>query len=200
MPCMSIIRAGVLRGKQHGGALRFTKTKKMLRTYTTISLLCCISAPLYAGNAVKFSSAYTDLSKDCKWLFEESQLQEGQDNALTCPGYGGFSLQIDASGTYSTLHVTNTNSEFRLPRTPILRNNRKGMVEWRMANAKPFAIIVRSLTLDKSGEVGSERLAVLGLQDFESIDGYVETTGNSLANEQARNLADIAYAKSRRKF
>ena len=170
----------------------------MLRTYTTIFLLCCISTPLYASDAVKFSSAYTDLSKDCKWLFGESQLQEGQDNSLVCPGHGGFSLQIDASGTYSTLHVTNTNSEFRLPRTPILRHNRKGVVEWRMANAKPFAIIVRSLTLDKSGEVGPERLVVLGLKDFESIDSYVETTGNSLANEHARNLADTSYAKSSR--
>jgi hypothetical protein len=129
-------------------------------------------------------------------MFKESELEEGQDNSLICRGYDGFILQIDALAMYNALHVTKKNSGFSLSQTPILSDYRKGVVEWRMANMKPFAIIVRSLDMDKNGDAISERLVVIGLKGFEFISDSVKAKGNPRANEQARSLADTAYSTS----
>ena len=147
-----------------------------------------------SAEEVQFSSMYTDLSKDCKWAFKESDLKEGQDNSLSCRGYDGFNLYIDFSATDTFLVAKKSDADFVLDSEILIPNHQKGMVEWRMANKKPFAIIARS----KKSEIENDKknstfLVIRGLKGFESLNASINATGNTRANDEARNLADNAY-------
>jgi hypothetical protein len=48
----------------------------MIKDFISVFLLCCVWLSVHAADTVQFSSAYTDLSKDCKWLFKESELSK----------------------------------------------------------------------------------------------------------------------------
>lgn len=176
----------------------------MIKTFLNAFILCYIGISMYAHASVdiKFTSSYTNLSKDCRWAFKESQLQEGQDNSLTCNGYDAYSIQIDPIGIEGVLHI-NKGSEFNLDPSPIVPDSGKGMIEWRMANKRPFAIIVRSLSPDSfTGDTFTEKkeyLMVLGLKNYEFINYTVDVKNIPIANQQARDLADAAYIKNHNK-
>jgi hypothetical protein len=150
--------------------------------------------------SVTFSSAYTYLSKECNWAYPESDLAEGQDNALACKGFDKYRLFIYFSALDSFLTIQLKANPDKVILNPAVAgiNEKKGVVEWRMANGIPFAIIVRSKEYSNTEEgrkVFKESLIVRGLEHFSGISGSVSVRNNKRANEEARNLADDGYNK-----
>jgi hypothetical protein len=164
--------------------------------------LAVLSAGLVISQASQaktvFSSAYTDLSKDCLWDADDKDLQEGQDSSLTCRGVGGYQIVIYFSAMFNHMNIKSVNANKDNPEyvwqidIPIT-NFEKGKVEWRLANGKPFAIIARAFT--RSAEMGEnppQELSVKGLKGFEHIRGSIDVKQRD-ANLRARELADKAY-------
>lgn len=129
----------------------------------------------------KFTSVYTDLEKQCKNAFKE--VGEGQDMPLVCKGYGGYKISIGYSAMYSHLAAETLNGKNVIPLATAEGSNYGKKVEWRLANGKPFAVIVRA----------NDKLYVKGLRGYEKIDYDVDAKTPN-ANQQARDLADKAYA------
>jgi hypothetical protein len=162
---------------------------------------------LAAGPA--FTSAYTDLNKDCKAAMKEDQVGGGQDMPLRCKGYGGYYLYIGYSAWASHLSVGKVDGSFStgLVNAGLSYGDEPGRkVEWRMADGKPFAVIARASGYDenKAAETGDspyqdkyktgEWLIVKGLKGYERIDAKVDAKEPN-ANEKAREAADSSYAK-----
>ncbi|MBU4230955.1 MAG: hypothetical protein KJ822_04955 [Proteobacteria bacterium] len=59
------------------------------------------------GAETRFSSNFTDLTKDCKDAFKE--VGEGQDMPLNCRGYGGYYINIDYSAFASHITINTIN-------------------------------------------------------------------------------------------
>jgi hypothetical protein len=150
--------------------------------------------------SVSFSSAYTYLSKECKWAYSESELSEGQDNALLCRGFGKYQIYIYFSAMNSWLSI-----RLKDDPDPVIFESaiggideKKGVVEWRMANGIPFAIIVRSREYSNQEEgrkLLQESMVVRGLGQYSKISGFVHVSKNMNANEKARRLADDGFNK-----
>jgi hypothetical protein len=155
-------------------------------------------------SAPKFSSVYTDLSKQCKNAVKS--VGEGQDMPLKCKGYGGYEIGIGYSAMSSHLGVQMVGGDMVvsvIPQPLSYYDNKK--VEWRLADGKPFAVIIRvNRYKDEGGslDIGSyseqnktgESLLVKGLKGYENIDGAVDARMPD-ANVKARQLADQSYGK-----
>jgi hypothetical protein len=165
------------------------------------------AVPPAAGPA--FTSAYTDLNKDCKGAVKESELGDGQDMPLKCKGYGGYYVYIGYGATASNMDVQmEGDDDFKV----VLVNEGIGYsdepgrkVEWRMADGKPFAVIVRAANYDeKAWNTGEnpyqdkfklgESLRVKGLKGYEHIYFTVDAK-DPKANEKAREMADSNFVK-----
>ncbi len=173
------------------------------------AVLVCASTfarPAHVGaRATKFSSEYTDLKSQCKPITEADM--EGEDTPLRCAGYGGYEIHIDFSATSSHLTVQpkgHDEDSINLGMQP-LDYDSKHKVEWRLADGKPFAVILRvdnpKDNLDPSEmwrpeNKAGESLLVRGLKGHEQIDFEVNARTPN-ANEKARELADSAYARGR---
>jgi hypothetical protein len=78
-------------------------------------------------------------------------------------------------------------------------NWKQKTVEWRLADGKPFAVIIRMYDYGDDlcqgdNKVKGESLVVRGLKGFEQIEGAVDARTTN-ANAKARELADKGYAK-----
>jgi len=170
------------------------------------------SAPLVAQSAAaqpKFSSAFTNLSTECQDALKS--VGEGQDMPLRCKGYGQYYIYIYYSAFASHIAVkTKGNDDVTIHVTaehPDFSDKRDSKVEWRLADDKPFAVILKVSRYNKevqdTGEnpyqdkyrVG-ETILVKGLTGYENIDFQVNAR-NSNAFGEARKLADSAFLKSR---
>lgn len=174
-------------------------------TCLIIILSLCFAPGGFASNpaAPNFTSAYTDLNKDCKNAFKE--VGEGQDMPLRCKGYGGYYLYIYYSAWASHINAQmqgNDDVTISLAMQELSYSDAKGRkVEWRMANGKPFAVILRvshykestngENPFDEKLKTG-ESLLVKGLKGYEHIDGSVDARTPD-ANTKARQLADSQY-------
>ena len=155
--------------------------------------------------AARFSSVYTNLDKDCKTIKGEPQ---GTDDAYNCKGVGGYRMYVGYAAAATIINVYTRDDE-RIGDIPMQNLNydrAKIKIEWRLADGKPFAVIIR---LDKyGGEQGSafdyfgkkigEELKVVGLKGFEEISFTVDAKTPG-ANAKARELADAAYRQKRKK-
>jgi hypothetical protein len=134
------------------------------------------------------ASEYTDLAKDCRPAFAEVELEEGQDNALRCKGSGDYGLFIYFSAEDAMLTVENTRGDTVFDTPLTLSDYEHGKVEWRIADGRAFAIIVR--VKPKSGP---ETLEIRGVGRHRAIHGNIQVAGRGNANVQARAEADKAY-------
>lgn len=180
-------------------------------TIIALSLLLVVGLTSALGasereRAVKFTSVYTDLNKECRSAMtkqEEKQAERyGQDIPLVCKGYGGYEISLGSHGAMSYLIVQKKGAkeDEKAPVQEMLFINdpiytRK--VEWRLADGIPFAVIFRRDIYDdadptekkKIGEV----LRVVGLKD-ERINFEVDVKKYANPNEEARRMADNAYS------
>ncbi len=167
--------------------------------------LCClfllvgsVSAQKPKKNAPKFSSVYTDLNKACKTIKGEN----GSDDASDCRGIAGYRIYIwdSASTEIIAAEPPDKTDRIIIATQGFDFDQTKVKLEWRMANGKPFAVILRvskyGETNDENPYIGKkigEELVVVGLKGFEKIDFKVDTKIPN-ANAKARELADNSYS------
>ena len=169
--------------------------KKILGAFAFVILIAAS-----VGAQTKFTSVYTSLDQGCKTIKGE----HGSDNAFTCGGAAGYEISIfySAAAMFINANVKATDETFNLATLDLDNDMRKSRVEWRLADGKPFAAILRvpkygpRKTSDLYfGEVVGEELLVRGLRGYEKISGQVDAkTGN--ANAKARAIADKAYSEA----
>jgi hypothetical protein len=165
---------------------------------TTIVLF--LAATSYAQNhSAEFTSAYTDLNKSCKTIAGTG----GTDDASVCRGVGGYQIRVysSAAALHINAEIKATSESFNLATVSIDFDESKTTVEWRMANGKPFAVILRvpkygDPTDDNPyfGKVIGQELRIRGLKGYD-IDLTMDARQPG-ANAKARSLADKAYADS----
>ena len=181
-----------------------------IRSILVVSLLLTICAGLaFAQKKSKpsFTSVYTDMKRDCRTLKEPAaEAEESGDPAGACKGFGGhriFIIHSAWSASYSIEKLKSQDESITLG-TDYSSYGAKGKrVEWRMANGKPFAVIMRigkykertdgENPYTDENRTGS-RLVVKGLKGWEHIDFEVDGA-NPNANMKARAMADQNYSK-----
>ncbi len=137
-------------------------------------------------SATKFSSVYTDSAKQCK----------GAEPVFTCKGYGGYKLVLDIGGVFQTARIDALKSDFSMQIAGFQSIGWNPQVEWRMADGKPFAVIVRVDVNDENADIPKklgEQLIIRGLKGFENISETVDAK-TAQANEKAREIADRGFS------
>ena len=148
----------------------------------------------------KFSSAYTDLKTECRNPVAANN--EGQHTSSYCKGYGDYRIHIFDSATALHINAETLDRQLSIPlATQNLTYDQQGRkIEWRLADGKPFAVILRVFKYSGNGEYPlqqspiGEVLLVKGLAGFEQINHEVNVRGKTKANVRARALADRGYA------
>lgn len=150
---------------------------------------------------VRFASVYSNFTTDCKNFDGEG----GSDGYSLCRGPGGYRIRIyysAASTHYNAEIAKDETSNFPIATASIGHNDRKTRVEWRTANGKPFAVIMRVPTyaaptneMEYYGKVNGSKLVIAGLKGIE-IEGEVNASEPN-PNAKAREIADAAYLKAK---
>ena len=168
-------------------------------------VLLAMTLPGRAAAPVAFTSAYTDLNLRCR--YDDTDSPEGSDAPMYCTGYGNYRLKVSFSAFAADIFVEARNRSFsRLlaeGQAPGYTREKGRKAEWRLADGKPFAVILRAFTYrtdsdgtpDFSCKVG-ERLVIKGLAGFEHIDFTVDARTTPNANVRARQLADDGYSSA----
>lgn len=172
------------------------------------------------GRAPKFSSAYTDMRRDCKSALTKEEERDsearGQDTPQRCKGYGRYHVMVGYTGVGAEqIHIApdfcnvckNEDIVLLIPHDQNPRATATARrVEWRLVDGKPFAVIVRFSRYDPPDnfegspfqdryKVG-ELLLVRGLKGYERVDFDVDAKTPG-ANERAREMADNAFMRGR---
>ena len=155
-----------------------------------------------AQGATRFTSAYTTLTKCGSGMTKKEEKEaeaNGSDIPTRCKGYGGYDVYIYYSACSSNFSLDKGDENIPLGMQAV--DWKQKSVEWRMANGKPFAIIMRVYDYAgdnecaTGGKITSESLMIRGLKGYEHINETVPVKGNPSANVKARDIADKGYAK-----
>lgn len=167
---------------------------------TAIILACAIAE--FSQAKPKFASVYSNFTTNCKNFDGEN----GSDGYSLCRGPGGYRIRVyysAASSYYNAELVKEEGSNFPIAMADLNFNDRKTRVEWRTADGKPFAVIMRVPTYagpkketDYYGPVNGHTLVVVGLKGV-AVDATINAAEPN-ANAKARELADAAYLKAKR--
>ena len=148
-----------------------------------------------------FSSSYTPLTKCGSGMTKQEEREaekHGSDIPSKCKGLAGYAVDISYSACSSSFTLTRGDERISLGMQAI--DWPQKTVEWRLANGKPFAVIMRvyeyagNELCSTAGKIKSESLTVQGLKGYEQIEGSVDARTPN-ANIKARELADKAFAK-----
>ena len=148
-----------------------------------------------------FSSRYTTLTNCGSGMTKKEERdaeKHGSDIPSKCKGLAGYFVDISYSACASSFSLTRRDENIGLGMQAI--DWKQKTVEWRLADGKPFAVIMRTYEYagndlcSSGGKIKSESLMVQGLKGYEHIEGSVDgKTPN--ANVKARELADKGFAK-----
>lgn len=172
------------------------KIKIILLAILTVAVS---SLTVAAQKVTKFTSIYTSLAH-CK----ELKGGEGQDSAFICKGAVGYRVYIyySAAATHIAVETTGGKESIDVSMASIGFETDKTKVEWRLANGKPFAAIIRLPKYDDPkdpteyfGKVIGTELKVIGLKGHKSIEARIDGSEPN-ANAKAREIADGAYSKN----
>ncbi|MEN9353932.1 MAG: hypothetical protein RL318_1257 [Fibrobacterota bacterium] len=97
--------------------------------------------------ADKYTSTYTDMEKDCENAFPEEEAAPGSDIPARCKGPAGNSIYEYYSGmdSYRSIELAGGGDPVSLhPGFSCDRVVYGKMMEWRLRNGKPFALIYRA--------------------------------------------------------
>lgn len=156
--------------------------------------------PVISAPAVAFTSAYTDLNTQCKG---DPKVKEG-DIPQLCKGYGGYRIAIGYSATASSISLESLDGKQtkHLATQAFAYDLQKGRkIEWRMADGKPFAVIMRIVKYREDPNSDNpfdarlkngEALIIKGLPGYDQIDAEVDAKTPE-ANAEARKLADAGF-------
>jgi hypothetical protein len=155
-----------------------------------------------AQGPTRFSSVYSTLTKCGSGMTKKEEREaekHGSDIPSRCRGFGGYVVDISYSACASNITVEKGETRIGLAMQTI--NYTQKTVEWRLANGKPFAVIMRVYEYggndlcSTDGKITGESLIVKGLKGFEQIDEEVKVKGTPNPNVKARELADKGYAQ-----
>ena len=134
------------------------------------------NAVTMAQKPVKFTSVYSSLNKGCKTL----RGGPGTDDASLCRGPAGYEVEVYFSAATMQINAEKRGSDKSagLATLDLTFDDRRTTLEWRLADGKPFAVIMRV------------RIGLVGYDIDESIDAATPH-----ANQKAREAADQAYKK-----
>jgi hypothetical protein len=148
-----------------------------------------------------FTSRYTTLINCGSGMTRKEEREaekHGSDIPSKCKGEGGYFVNISYSACSSSFSLTRGDENISLGMQAI--DWKQKTVEWRMADGKPFAVIMRVYEYagndmcSTAGKIKGESLTVQGLKGYENIEGSVDARTPN-ANVKARELADKGYAK-----
>jgi hypothetical protein len=148
-----------------------------------------------------FSSSYTTLLKCGSGMTKKEEREaekHGSDIPSKCKGLGGYAVDISYSACASSFSLTRGEENISLGMQAV--DWKQKTVEWRLADGKPFAVIMRIYEYagddlcTSAGKIKSESLMVQGLKGFEHIEESVDAKKPN-ANVKAREIADNGYAK-----
>lgn len=170
---------------------------KTTRSIAIIAFIVALAAAVAAQKKPTFTSVYTSLGSGCKIL----RGGDGQDDAKLCPGPGGYQVRIYSSATMTHINAEKKGIDESYPivNVGLDFNESKVKLEWRLANGKPFAVIIRVPKYDGRtddepgvGKVIGEELFVSGIGDYEFISVSIDAKKPN-ANARARAAADKGY-------
>lgn len=156
-------------------------------------------ASVHAPQTPTFSSSYTPLTKCGSGMTKKEEREAekaGQDIPTQCKGPAGYDVYIYYSACSS--HFGIRRGEESIPLDTQAVDWKQKTVEWRLANGRPFAVIMRSYvysgddTCATGGKINGESLLIKGLKGYEHIDGTVDAKTPN-ANLKARELADQGF-------
>jgi hypothetical protein len=176
------------------------KTKIIVvSTFLLLSLTASTFGQKRAVRKTVFTSLYTSLGRGC----QEFDGENGSDGFSICRGPGRYQVRVyySAAATHINAEIRGKDDNFPLAMLSLDFDQRKARVEWRLANGKPFAAILRVPTYGEPtgddqyfGKVIGEALTVRGLKGFSNIDASINAK-RPRANAEARAVADNAYAE-----
>ncbi len=171
-----------------------------------IAVISFVAATNYntesAAAKTRFSSSYTKNLKNCGsgWTKREEREAEnrGQDIPVECKGPGGYTLNIGYSCCAADFSVNRGKQSISL----FIESGewKQETAEWRLADGKPFAIIIRYNTykFDEEkqlmGDDDGEFLLVKGLAGYEHINEKIDVRKTTNPNVKAREIADAGYS------
>lgn len=171
-------------------------------TFTILILL--VAAFAANSQTTKMSSVYTTFTKDCK----PTEKATDQEVPFVCKAVGGFRARIMPAGAWAEeIEIINAAGEVVLTLGTQgygYTSDPKRVLEWRLANGKPFAVIFRvgEFDADKAAESGDnpylakykkgEKLLVRGLTGYTQIDFEVNAREKN-ANVIAQSKADSNF-------
>lgn len=142
-----------------------------------------------------FSSKYTNLDSDCT----SEGGEEGGHVLTTCNNVSGYYISYfdSAANLHFSVQTFGDEDHVNLASQPLSYETKNRKIEWRLANGRPFAVIMRINTFETGddgipGKITGEYLIVKGIGKFGKIDFEVDAK-TSNANEEARKLADNGY-------
>jgi hypothetical protein len=148
-----------------------------------------------------FSSRYTALTNCGSGMTKKEEREaekHGSDIPSKCKGLGGYFVDISYSACASSFSVTRGDENISLGMQAV--DWKQKTVEWRLADGKPFAVIMRTYEYagndlcSNAGKIKGESLVVQGLKGFEHIEESVNAKTPN-ANAKAREIADKGYGK-----
>ncbi len=164
-----------------------------------LGLLLAVNVPAQKTGGTQFTSIYTSLSKGCKTLPGSN----GSDDAALCKGAGNYQIRLfySAASSHINAEIKGGDDSVNIATLSVGFDHNKTLLEWRMANGKPFAVIMRVPVYADPvedhqyyGKVIGQKLVISGLVGFEDmVKGEVDAKTPN-ANVKARKLADEAYA------
>lgn len=171
------------------------KTKTFL--FAAIAIACFAATNFAQGKKPPtFSSVYTNLKTACK-SYDGSN---GSDGYSICKGPGGYQVRIyySAAATQINAEIKGKDDSFPIAMSNLNFKWEQVKLEWRLANGKPFAVIMRIPKYAEAadgeyfGKVISQELVVTGLKGYDGLKTTIDakTTG---ANSLAREAADSEY-------
>jgi hypothetical protein len=128
---------------------------------------------------------------------EKEAEKQGSDIPTRCKGPGGYDIYIYYSACASFITAVKGDESISLSMQAV--NWKQKTVEWRLANGKPFAVIMRDYEYSgddlctTDGKITGESLIVKGLMGYEHIDGTVDVKTTPNPNVKAREIADMGY-------
>jgi hypothetical protein len=169
--------------------------------FVVLSLAAAASGQKKAAHKTVFTSVYTSLGRGC----HEIPGENGSDGASICRGPGGYQVRVyySAAATQINAEIRGKDDNFPLAMLALDFDQSKARVEWRLANGKPFAAILRVPTYGDPagddqyfGKVIGESLTVRGLKGFGNIDASINAK-RPRANAEAREVADKGYVEGK---
>jgi len=131
---------------------------------------------------------------------EEKEAEaQGSDIPSHCKGPDGYYLDVSYSACSSSFSVVKGETSIQMAMQSV--GFPQKTVEWRLANGKPFAVILRVYEYGgndlcaTSGKIIGSSLVVKGLKGFEHIDEEVDAKAKPSPNVKAREIADKGYAQ-----